>query len=404
MVSEKIREDFPRLQRGDHLIYFDNASTSLKPKQVIEAIVDYYENVSGNTGRGSHKSARKAGELVFEAREKIANFIGGSYDELVFTRNCTESINVCAVSLERMGHFKEGDEIIISSMEHHANLIPWQELCKRTGAVLKIAGHNDDFTLNMQDLEEKVTRKTKLVSMTHVANTLGTILPVKEIGKIAHDNNSLFLVDAAQSVADFEIDVKKIKADFTVFSGHKMLGPTGIGCLYAKKDLLEKMPPYNFGGGIITKVEYKKTSFLNGFEKFETGTLPIAQIIGLGSAVDYLEKVGMENIHEHDQKLLRHAFKKMSEIEGLNLYGTKDENKQRGILLFEVSGVDPIDLATALDEAKNIAIRSGMHCAEPIVSSINEHGLCRVSFYLYNTIEEINTFTDQATAITKSMK
>ena len=404
MVSEKLREDFPRLQRGDNLIYFDNASTSLKPRKVIKAVVDYYENVGGNTGRGTHKSSQKAAQLIHEAREKIANFINANNDELVFTRNCTESINICAVSLERMGHFNEGDEIVISSMEHHSNLVPWQELCKRTGAKLKIVSHNKDFTLNMQDLEEKVTRKTKLVSMTHVANTLGTILPVKEIGKVSHDNNSLFLVDAAQSVSDFEIDVKKIDADFLVFSGHKMLGPTGVGCFYAKKDLLEKMPPYNLGGGIITKVEYKKTSFLKGFESFETGTLPIAQIIGLGSAVDYLEKVGMENIHEHDQKLLRHAFKKMDENPHIMVYGTRDENKQRGILLFEVSGVDPIDLATALDETKNIAIRSGMHCAEPIVSSINKHGLCRASFYLYNTIDEINIFTDQATAISKSIR
>lgn len=386
------------------MIYLDNASTSLKPKQVLDAERDYYEKIGAQIGRGTHKSAFRAGEMVHESRKEIANFIGAKETEIIFTKNATEGINIVANSLERKKYFKKGDEIIISAAEHHANLIPWQQLCLRTGAKLKIVNLNEDFTLNFEDFEEKVSRRTKLVAMGHAFNTVASIIPASEIGKIAHENKALFLLDGAQTTPDLPVNVKKLNCDFFVFSGHKMLGPTGVGCLYMEENLIEKMPAHNFGGGTIKKVEYAKTEFLKTMEKFEPGTYPIAQIIGFGEAVKYLKKIGMENIREHEQKLLKHFLKKTQEIPSLNLYCPCDEKKQRAIVLFELAGVDPLDLASALDEAKNIAIRSGMHCAEPIVSSINKQGLARASFYLYNTIEEIDVLTDEVTAISKAVQ
>jgi len=404
MISEKIREDFPVLQNNKGLIYFDNAATSLKPNQVIEVINHYYKNLGANVHRGNHHLSQQATQLYEESRKEIAKFIGAKEEEVAFTRNATESINAICVGLERQGYFSKGDEIIITALEHHANIVPWQELCKRTGAVLKIAKLNEDFTLNMLDLEEKVTGKTKLVSVAHASNTVATILPVKEIGKIAHNADALFLVDAAQSVPHFDVNVKKIDADFLAISSHKMLGPTGVGALYGKKDLLEKMPPYNYGGSMISKVSYEKTEWAPLPEKFEAGTMPIGEVIGFGEAVKYLKKIGMENIHTHEKKLLSHALEKMKEIERIKMFCPQDSEKQGGIILFEVKGIDAVDLGVALDESKNIATRSGMHCAEPIVSSLNPKGLGRASFYLYNTIDEIDLFVDEVTAISHAFK
>ncbi|MAG18393.1 MAG: cysteine desulfurase [Candidatus Diapherotrites archaeon] len=404
MISEKIREDFPVLQNNKGLIYFDSAATSLKPIQVIEATNNYYKNLGANVHRGNHHLSQQATQLYEESRKEAAKFIKAKEEELVFTRNATESINAIATGLERQNYFSEGDEIVISALEHHANIVPWQELCKRTGSVLKIAELNEDFTLNMQDLQEKVSGKTKLVSVAHASNTVATIFPVKEIGKIAHENNALFLIDAAQSVPHFEVNAKKINADFLVISSHKMLGPTGVGCLYGKKDLLEEMPPYNYGGSMISKVTYENTEWASLPEKFEAGTMPIAEVIGFGEAVRYLKKLGMENVHEHEKKLLNHCIEKMKEIDRVKMYCPQDAENQGGIVLFGVKGIDAVDLGVALDESKNIATRSGMHCAEPIVSSLNPKGLGRASFYLYNTIEEIDTFVDEVTAISKAFK
>ncbi|MCR4335189.1 MAG: cysteine desulfurase [archaeon] len=404
MISEKIREDFPVLQNNKGLIYFDNAATSLKPIQVIEAVNYYYKNLGANVHRGNHHLSQQATQLYEKSRKETSKFLGAKEDEIVFTRNATESINAVCVGLERQKYFSKGDEIIITALEHHANIVPWQELCKRTGAVLKIAKLNEDFTLNMRDLQEKVSKKTKLVSVGHASNTVASILPVKEIGKIAHDSGALFLVDAAQSVPHFEVSTKKIDADFLAISSHKMLGPTGVGILYGKKDLLEKMPPYNYGGSMISKVSYEKTEWAPLPEKFEAGTMPIAEVIGFGEAIKYLKKIGMENIHAHEKKLLSHALEKMRKIEGVKLYCPQDAEKQGGIVLFEVKGIDAVDLGVALDESKNIATRSGMHCAEPIVSSLNSKGLGRASFYLYNTIEEIDIFVDEVTAISNAFK
>ncbi len=404
MVGQKIRTDFPVLKNNPDLIYFDNAATSLKPQQVLDKIMYYYTKLGANVHRGNHHLSQKATQEYENAREETAKFIGAKKEEIIFTRNATESINLAAHGLEKQGFFSAGDEIIISALEHHANLVPWQQLCKEKGMKLKIAPLNEDYTLNMNEFEEMVSNKTKLVAIAHASNTVASIIPVKEVGKIAHDAKALFLVDAAQSAPHFEINSKKIDADFLAFSSHKMLGPTGVGVLYGKKELLEKLPPYNFGGSMISEVTYENSKWASSPEKFEAGTMPIAEVIGFGEALKYLKKIGMQNIHEHEMKLTKHALKKISEIEGVKIFNPCDEKKQVGLVLFEVKGMDAVDLGVALDESANIAVRSGFHCAEPIVSSINPLGLARASFYLYNTLEEIDIFAEQVMAISKMFK
>ncbi len=404
MISEKIRNDFPMLQKHKNLIYLDSAATSLKPMQVIDAVKNFYSEYGMNIGRGNHHISQQATQKFEQARANIAKFINAKENELVFTKNATEGINLVATSLERGKMIGAGDEIVISFMEHHANLVPWQQLCLRTGAKLKVVKLNKDYTLDMDDLREKVTRKTKVVGIAHCSNTVATITPAQEIAKIAHENNALFLADCAQSVPHMKVDAKKLDADFMVFSSHKMLGPTGVGALYGKHELLEKMPPFNFGGAMISKVTFEKTLFAKPPQKFEPGTMAIAEAIGFSEAVNYLKRLGMENVYEHDRKLLAHALQKMSGINGVKLHCPKNPEKQGAVVLFEVEGIDAVDLGVAVDEARNIAIRSGLHCAEPIISSINPKGLDRASFYFYNTIEEIDIFAEQVTAISRAFK
>ena len=404
MINPKLRADFPMIENNPGMIYLDNAATTLKPRAVIDAMDEYYEKYTSNTGRGSHRWTQKASQKLDESRGKIAKFVGARENEIVLTRNATEGINLVAVSLERMGHFRAGDEIVVTIMEHHANLIPWQQLCNRTGAKLKVAALNPDFTLDMNDLQEKVTPKTKMVSIPHASNTVASIQPVKEIGKIAHDAGALYMVDGAQSVPHMETNVLAIGCDFLAFSGHKMAGPTGIGVLFGREELLAKMPPYNFGGGMIKKVTIEKTDFENAPQKFEAGTHPIAEAIGLAEAARYLKKIGMENIREHDKKLAQRCIEKFSQIDGLTMHCPKNAQKQAGIVLFGTRQLDAVDLAVALDESKKIAIRSGMHCAEPIIRSINQKGLARASFYLYNTLEEIDTLANEVTSILRAFK
>jgi len=401
MNIKKIRKDFPVLQNNPDLIYLDNAATSLTPKQVIEKINLYYNEFSCNVHRGSHRLSQEATQMYESSREEVASFINSKSEEMVFTHNATESINLVAVCLERDKYFKKGDEIIVSALEHHANLVPWQELCKRTGAKLKIAKLNLDFTLDMSDFESILSNKTKFVSMAHISNTVASILPIKKITKLTHEKNALVLIDAAQSVPHMPVNVKQIGADFVAFSSHKMLGPTGVGCLFGKKDLLEELPPYNFGGSMISKVTYTKSSWASSPEKFEAGTMPIGEVIGLGEAVRYLKKVGIEEIHSHEKKLTKFALERLSEMDGVNVFCPNNSQKQGGIILFDCKGIDPLDLGVGLDESKNIAVRSGMHCAEPIVSSINKQGLARASFYLYNALDEIEAFAQQVMAMSK---
>ncbi len=397
MNIEHIRKDFPILhekRNGKPIIYFDNAATALKPVQVIDAVNYYYRECPANVHRGLHALSEEASQLFEQAHEKVARFIGAKSDETVFTRNTTESINLVAYSLLCDGFFKKGDEILVSRLEHHSNLVPWQFVSQKTGAELKFVELNKDFTLNMKDFESKISRKTKIVAIAHASNTVATINPVKEIGKKAKENGSLFLVDAAQSAPHLELDAKKINADFIAFSGHKMLGPTGIGALYGRKEVLEKMQPFLYGGSMIQNVSWHNSSWAKLPDKFEAGTPHIAGAIGFGAAVDYLQKIGMQNVREHEKELLKHAFKRLQEMPQIKTHCPHDSEKQCGIVLFDNAKIEAHDLALALDEAENIAIRSGMHCAEPIVSSINPKGLARASFYIYNTKEEIDVFVE----------
>ncbi len=399
-----LRSDFPVLQNNPKLIYLDSAATSLKPASVIETMDAYYEEFTANTGRGSHRLARLATENFEKARADVAGFVGAKEGGLVFTKNVTEAVNLAAVSLERMGHFKPGDEIVVGFFEHHANLLPWQQLCERTGAKLKFAKLRPDFTLDMEDLRQKVTKKTKLVSIAHVSNTVASIQNAKEIAKIAHEgggSGALCFVDGAQAVPHLEVDVKKTGADFYGFSSHKMLGPTGIGALWAKEELLAKMPPFNFGGGIIKSVSFGKTVFADGRSKFEPGTQPIAEALGFGEACRYLKKLGIAEVRNHEKKLTARCLEALGQVEGLDMHCPRDPEKQAGVILFGVQGVDPLDLGVALDEGRNIAVRTGFMCAEPIVRSVNPKGLVRASFYVYNTTGEIDALAEGVAAISR---
>jgi len=297
-------------------------------------------------------------------------------------------------SLFMQGFFEKGDEILVSAMEHHSNIVPWQFLEKRVEVKLNFVELNNDYTLDMQDLEEKISGKTKLVSIMHASNTVATITPAKEIAKIAHDHNSLFALDAAQSAPHMPLDVKKINPDFLCFSAHKMLGPTGIGVFYAKKEMLEKMPPFLYGGDMIHTVKRHSSTWNRLPYKFEAGTPNIAGGIAFGAAIDYLQKLGMQNIERHEKELTKYSLEKMQEVEDIELFCPKDAEKQGAIVMFGSKNMEAHDLALALDEADNIAIRSGMHCAEPLVSKLDSEGLARASFYLYNTEKEIDLFAE----------
>lgn len=408
MDVEKIREEFPLLQReikGKPVIYLDNAATSLKPKQVIEAIDHYYSNLSANIHRGLHKLSEAASKEYEEAHSKAANFINAkSEQEIVFTRNTTESLNLLMYSLLNKDYFQKGDEIIVSKMEHHSNLVPWQFLEKKIGIQLKFIELKDDFTLDMDDLNEKVSNKTKLISIVHASNTVATITPVREIEKIAHSVDALFAVDAAQSIPHTEVNVRELNADFLAFSSHKMLGPTGLGILYGKKELLQEMPPFLFGGDMIHSVELHNSTWNKLPYKFEAGTPNIAASFGLSAAIDYLQKIGMHKIREHGKRLTKYALNRMEEIGEIIVHCPKNVEKQGSIVLFDAKGIEAHDLALALDELENIAIRSGMLCAEPIVSSINPKGLARISLYFYNTEQEIDIFIESLKRIIESLK
>ena len=385
---KKIREDFPILKRRIHgkpLVYLDSAATSQKPKQVLEAMDEFYRNHNANVHRGICKLSQEATLAYEEAHTVVSDFINASgMEEIVFTKNTTESLNLAAYSL--IQKLKPGDNVVISQMEHHANFVPWQQLCKRFGIKLKFCGLTPDLQLDMKQLSALIDNNTKIVSIGHVSNVLGTINPVKEIAKVAHDHGAYFIVDAAQSVPKMPIDVKKIDCDFLAFSGHKMLGPTGIGVLYGKKEVLESMSPFLYGGEMISKVSFKETTFNELPWKFEAGTMNIAEAVGLKAAIDYLKKVGMENIHKHDLELVDYAVKKLGSIKNITLYGPK---KRSGVVSFNVEKIHAHDMSTILDEDA-IAIRGGNHCAQPLMSVLDIAGTSRASFYLYNTKEEID--------------
>ncbi|EAE6382783.1 cysteine desulfurase [Listeria monocytogenes] len=393
---QKIRADFPILAQEINekpLAYLDNAATSQKPKQVIEALTHYYEFDNANVHRGVHTLAARATDAYESARGKVAKFIHArEVAEIIFTRGTTSAINLVVDSYAE-ATIEAGDEIVISYLEHHSNLIPWQQLAKRKGAVLKYIELEDDGTISVEQAKKTIGEKTEIVALAHVSNVLGTITPIKEIAAVAHQFGAVILVDGAQAVPHMEVDVVDLDADFYAFSGHKMMAPTGIGALYGKRELLDAMEPTEFGGEMIDFVELYDSTWKELPWKFEAGTPIIGGAIALGAAIDYLAEVGLANIHAHEQTLASYAIEEMSKIEGITIYGPKDASKRCGLVTFNLEGAHPHDIATILDE-DGIAIRAGHHCAQPLMKWLDVSSTARASFYIYNTKEEIDALID----------
>lgn len=393
---QKIRADFPILAQEINekpLAYLDNAATSQKPKQVIEALTHYYEFDNANVHRGVHTLAARATDAYEAARGKVAKFIHArEVAEIIFTRGTTSAINLVVDSYAE-ANIEAGDEIVISYLEHHSSLIPWQQLAKRKGAVLKYIELEEDGTISVEQAKKTIGEKTKIVALAHVSNVLGTITPMKEIAAIAHQFGAVILVDGAQAVPHMEVDVVDLDADFYAFSGHKMMAPTGIGALYGKRELLDAMEPTEFGGEMIDFVELYDSTWKELPWKFEAGTPIIGGAIALGAAIDYLAEVGLANIHAHEQALASYAIEEMSKIEGITIYGPKDASKRCGLVTFNLEGAHPHDIATILDE-DGIAIRAGHHCAQPLMKWLDVSSTARASFYIYNTKEEIDALID----------
>ena len=390
---ENIREDFPILDQeinGSPLAYFDNAASTQKPKAVIDAVKNYYENDHANVHRGVHSLSVRATELYEESRKKIAQFINAnSPNEIIFTRGTTESINILASSLSNL--VKQGDEILISTMEHHSNIVPWQELCIRTGAVLKIIPINNLGELQLDSLEQLFSKKTKIISVTHISNTLGTINPIKKIIELAHLHDAYIVIDGAQAIAHTPVDVQSLDCDFYTFSGHKLYGPTGIGVLYGKEDLLKKLPPYQFGGEMILKVTFEKTSYNTLPYKFEAGTPNIAGSIGLSAAIDYLDSLPIDLCHQHEMEIHDYALDQLKIFPKLRLVGTS--HKKSPIISFVVKDMHPHDIGTILNQ-KGVAVRTGHHCTMPLMEFFNISGTIRASFSFYNSKNEVKQLVD----------
>ncbi len=389
-----IRDDFPILKKtvnGNPLVYIDNAATTQKPKAVIESHIDYYLHHNANIHRGVHQLGNESTEAYEDSREKVKNFINAPDSrEIIFTRGATESINLVTSTYGRR-NITEGDEIIVSTMEHHANIVPWQILCGEKNSVLRVIPIDDNGEIIMDEYAKLLNDKTKFVSVTHVSNTLGTINPVKEIIELAHKRNIPVLIDGAQAVPHMKVDLQELGCDFYVFSGHKMFGPTGIGVLYGKAELLEAMPPYQAGGDMISSVSFEKTTFNEIPNKFEAGTPNIAGAIGLGISIDYLNKIDFDRLRKHEKELLDYTTSKLIEIPGLRIIGTA-KNKA-SVISFIVEGVNSLDIGIMLD-TMGIAVRTGQHCTEPLMTRFGISGTVRVSYALYNTMEEAEIFVD----------
>ena len=388
---EAIRNDFSILKQetDPSLIYLDSAATSQTPDPVIEAMDAYYRTYNSNIHRGIYRISEEATAKYEEARQRIGRFINARRSsQIIFTRNTTESINLVAYSWGS-ANLREGDEILVTVMEHHSNLLPWQLLSQRTGAKMRFIEITDEGVLQLEGLDSLLTERTKLVAMTHVSNVLGTINPVQELTAAAHAVGAKVLIDGAQSVPHFDVDVRELDCDFLAFSGHKMCGPTGIGVLYGKSDLLEEMPPFLGGGSMIRAVQRESSTYADVPAKFEAGTPAIAEAIGLAAAVDYLNKVGLEAIFVHEHELLEYAHQKLSEIEGITIYGPKPRQKT-GAITFNLEGIHPHDLAGVLDTV-GVAVRAGHHCAQPLMQKFGVIATARASFYLYNKLDEIDS-------------
>lgn len=390
---QDIRKDFQIFQRkvnGLPLVYFDNAATSQRPKVVLDEMRKYFEEFNSNVHRVGHTLGQEASLAYETARDKIAEFINSTNKEIVFTSNATESINLVAWSWGRV-NINEGDEIIVSIMEHHSNFIAWQQLAKEKKAVLKVIDITDTYELDMENYKSLLSDKTKLVAITMMSNVLGTLNPVKEIIELAHKYNAKVLVDASQSIMQMKVDVKDLNCDFLAFTGHKMCGPTGIGVLFGKYDLLNEMPPFLMGGGMISSVSTEESLWELPPQRFEAGTPKIAEVIGLGKAVDYLNQIGIINIRHYEEDLTSYLISKLLEIDTLTIYGPKDMSKRGAAVAFAIKGIHPHDIGSILDEC-GIAVRIGHHCAMPLHSKLGVPLTIRASLYFYNTKEEVDYF------------
>ncbi len=389
---DSIRKDFPILDRminGHKLVYFDSAATTQKPQSVIDAITSYYTNSNANVHRGLHTLAEEATSAMEKTRDKTAAFIGGvKREEIVFTRNATEAINLVASSWGKK-NIKQGDRIVITQMEHHANLVPWIVLAKETGAELEYIPIDENGYLNLSDIKNIITPKTKIVALTHMSNVLGTINPVAEIISLAHKNNALVLIDGAQSVPHLSVDVKGLDADFYVFSAHKMLGPTGVGVLYAREEILNEMEPVVFGGEMINEVRFDFADWAELPMKFEAGTPNIADLVAFSPALDYLNKIGMDKIRQHEIEITTYGLEELRKLNFIKIFGPDNALDRGGVISFVDDKIHSHDLSQYLD-SKGIAVRAGHHCAQPLVKLLGVTSTSRASFYIYNTNDEVD--------------
>ena len=404
LLSVEIKRDFPMLAKTMHgkpLVYLDTAATAQKPFSVIEAVSNFYQNSYGTVHRAVYELALHASEQYQSVRELIRVFINAKKtEEIIFTRGTTESIILIAYSFGK-AFIKPGDEIIISAMEHHANIVPWQIACEDRGALLKIIPMNEKGELLLDEYRKLLNPRTRLIAITHLSNSVGTINPIKEIIQLAHQNGSFVLVDGAQSAPHLPIDVQDLDVDFFVFSGHKIMGPTGVGVLYGKAELLSQMPPYQGGGDMIRSVTFEKTTYNTLPLKFEAGTPMIAEVIGLGAAITYLQQIGLHKIDVHEQLLLKAATEQLQQIKGLKIYGMAE---QKGALIsFTVEGTHALDIGSMLD-LKGVAVRTGHHCAEPVMQYFNVSAMVRASFAFYNTIEDVDRFIDALKKIVTTLR
>lgn len=383
-----IKKDFPLLE-NENITYLDSGATTQKPIQVIKAVEEFYQKYNANPHRGAYSLSVEATEQYENTRTKIAKFINARHrEEIIFSKNATESLNLIAYSYG-MDNLKKDVEVVISIMEHHSNLVPWQKVTKKTGSKLNYMYINDEFELTDEEIENKITDKTKIVGITHVSNVLGTINNVKKIIKYAHKKGAIVIVDASQSIPHMKIDVQDLDADFLVFSGHKMLAPLGIGVLYGKKEILNKMSPFLMGGDMIEYVYEQDTTFAPLPNKFEAGTQNVEGVIGLGAAIDYIENLGYDKIQEIEKEVLSYAREELSKLDFLNLYITPNENNHSSVISFNIKGIHPHDVASILD-SEGVCVRSGNHCAQPLMRFLGIDSTCRASFYIYNTKEDVD--------------
>ncbi len=392
MNIEEIRKDFPLLKNRD-IAYLDNGATTQKPIQVINTIKEFYEQYNANPHRGAYTLSVEATEVYENTRTRIAEFINAKHrEEIIFSKNATESLNLIAYTYG-MENLKENDEVVISIMEHHSNLVPWQKVTKITGSKLNYMYINNDYELSDKEIETKITDKTKIVGISHVSNALGTINNVKKIIKYAHKRGAIVLVDASQSIPHMKIDVQELDADFLVFSGHKMLAPLGIGVLYGKRELLNKMTPFLMGGDMIEYVYEQDTTFAPLPNKFEAGTQNVEGVVGFGAAIDYIEKIGYDEIQKIENELLTYARQKLSKLDYLDLYLTPNEENHSGVISFNIKGVHPHDVASILN-SEGVCVRSGNHCTQPLMRFLGIDSTCRASFYFYNTKEDVDRLVE----------